>query len=71
MKSDILTFRQLLSSPRKPSVSTMEMEVKKLLAIRHLHIPPRLFHHLPPKLVKKYLLRAATETVTELHNLKK
>jgi hypothetical protein len=44
----------------------MEMEVKKLLAIRHLHIPPRLFHHLTPKLVKKYRLRAATETVTEL-----
>lgn len=65
-ESDILTFRQLLSSPSKPSVNTMEMEVKKLLAIRHLHITPRLFHHLTPKLVKKYRLRAATETVTEL-----
>lgn len=66
VESDILTFRHLLSSPRKPSVSTMEMEVKKLLAIKHLHIPPGLFHHLTPKLVKKYRLRAATETVTEL-----
>ncbi|THG92330.1 transposase [Alkalihalobacillus alcalophilus ATCC 27647 = CGMCC 1.3604] len=66
MQSDILTFRHLLSSPRKPSVSTMEMEVKKLLAIKHLQIPPGLFHHLTPKLVKKYRLRAATETVTEL-----
>lgn len=35
-ESDILAFRQLLSFPRKPSVNTMEMEVKKLLAIRHL-----------------------------------
>jgi TnpA family transposase len=44
----------------------MEMEIKKLLAIQHLHIPPRLFHHLTPKLVNKYRLRAATETITEL-----
>lgn len=65
-ESDILAFRQLLSSPRKPSVNTMEMEVKKLLAIRHLQIPNGLFHHLTPKLIKKYRLRAATETVTEL-----
>ncbi|MED2578201.1 Tn3 family transposase, partial [Bacillus thuringiensis] len=65
-ESDILAFRQLLSSPRKPSVNTMEMEVKKLLAIRHLQIPNELFHHLTPKLIKKYRLRAATETVTEL-----
>jgi TnpA family transposase len=63
---DILAFRHLLSSPRKPSVNTMEMEVKKLLAIRHLQIPDGLFHHLTPKLIKKYRLRAATETVTEL-----
>ncbi|KIL73923.1 Tn3 family transposase [Bacillus badius] len=66
IESDIATFRHLLSSPRKPSVSTMETELKKLLAIRHLEIPPKLFHQLPPKLEKKYRLRAATETVTEL-----
>lgn len=65
-ETDILTFRQLLSSPRKPSVNAMEMEVKKLLAIRHLQIPNGLFHHMTPKLLKKYRLRAATETVTEL-----
>ncbi len=64
--NDILTFRQLLTSPRKPSVKTMETEVKKLLAIRHLQIPDHLFHHMTPKLIKKYRLRAATETVTEL-----
>ncbi len=50
-ESDILTFRQLLSSPSKPSVNTMEMKIKKLLSIPHLHIPPRLFHHLTPKLM--------------------
>ncbi|GLB61944.1 hypothetical protein NCCP133_40730 [Cytobacillus sp. NCCP-133] len=66
IESDISTFRHLLSSPRKPSVSTMETELKKLLAIRHLEIPPRIFHQLIPKLEKKYRLRAATETVTEL-----
>ncbi len=66
IETDNLTFRHLLSSPCKPSVNTMETELKKLLAIRHLEIPPRLFHHLPSKLVKKYRLRAATETVTEL-----
>lgn len=65
-ESDILAFRHLLSSPRKPSVNTMDTEVKKLLAIRHLQIPDGLFHHLTPKLIKKYRLRAATETVTEL-----
>lgn len=65
-KTDILTFRQLLSSPGKPSVNTMEMEVKKLLAIQHLQIPNDLFKQTPPKLVMKYRLRAATETVTEL-----
>lgn len=65
-ESNILAFRHLLSSPRKPSVKTMDMEVEKLLAIRHLHIPDGLFDHLTPKLIKKYQLRAATETVTEL-----
>ncbi|MFD0769144.1 Tn3 family transposase [Bacillus sp. CGMCC 1.60114] len=65
-EGNILAFRHLLSSPRKPSVKTMDMEVKKLLAIRHLQIPDGLFHHLTPKLIKKYQLRAATETVTEL-----
>lgn len=37
--NDIFTFRQLLSSPGKPSVSIMEMEIKKLLAIQHLQKP--------------------------------
>jgi len=68
VNSGILTFRQLLSSPRKPSVNAMELEVKKLSAIRHLQIPPKLFHHLPQKIVKKYLLRATTETITELRS---
>ncbi|MEB9297290.1 hypothetical protein P4380_32060 [Bacillus thuringiensis] len=36
------------------------------MVIRHLQIPNGLFHHLPPKLIKRYHLRAATETVTEL-----
>ncbi|WP_305927772.1 Tn3 family transposase [Bacillus mycoides] len=62
----ILTFRQLLSSPGKGSVNTMELEVKKLLAIQHLQIPSGLFKQIPPKLIIKYSLRAATETVTEL-----
>ncbi|AHA70008.1 transposase Tn3 family protein [Bacillus thuringiensis YBT-1518] len=54
-----VTFRQLLSSPHKPSVATMEIELKKLLTIRHLHIPDGLFHHLSPKLIKstKYVQR--------------
>ena len=65
--NDILTFRQLLSSPGKPSVNTMEMEVKKLLAIQHFQIPNGLFKQMSPKLIKKYRLRAATETVTELN----
>ncbi|EJQ92773.1 Tn3 family transposase (plasmid) [Bacillus mycoides] len=64
--NDILTFRQLLSSPGKPSVNTMEMEVQKLLAIQHLQIPDGLCKQMSPKQVKKYRLRAATETVTEL-----
>lgn len=65
-QDDILTFRQLLSSPGKGSVNTMELEVKKLLAIQHLQIPSGLFKQIPPKLITKYSLRAATETVTEL-----
>lgn len=44
----------------------MEIEVKKLLAIQHLQIPNDLFKQIPPKLIKKYRLRAATETITEL-----
>jgi len=65
-KADMFTFRQLLSSPGKPSVNTIEMEVNKLFAIQHLQIPKELFKQIPPKLVMKYRLRAATETVTEL-----
>jgi len=64
--SNQLSFRYLLSSACKPSVNTMETELKKLLAIQQLEIPPRIFQHLPPKLEKKYRFRAATETVTEL-----
>jgi hypothetical protein len=44
----------------------MEMEVKKLLVIQHLQIPQDLFKQMHPKLVMKYRLRAATETVTEI-----
>ena len=60
--------RCTLSSPHKPSVSTIETEFKKLLAIQHLEIPPRLFHHLSPKLEQKYRIRAATEIITELRS---
>ncbi len=63
---EIRTFRDLLSSPRKPSVATMEIELQKLLAIRYLGIPEGILDHLTPKLVTKYRLRAATETATEL-----
>lgn len=65
-ESDILTFRQLLANPNKPSVNTMKEEMKKHLAIQHLQIPHDLCKRISPKLVKKYRLRAATETVTEL-----
>lgn len=44
----------------------MEMEVKKLFAIQYLQIPKDLFKQMPPKLVMKYRLREATETITEL-----
>jgi hypothetical protein len=64
-ESDILTFRQLLATPNKPSVSTMNQEMQKLLAIQHLQIPDSC-KQISPKLVKKYRFRAATETVTEL-----
>nr|WP_257349002.1 hypothetical protein [Pseudalkalibacillus decolorationis] len=40
------------------------MEIKKLLAHQHFQIPDGLCKQF---LVKKYRLRAATETVTELH----
>ncbi|NDI36290.1 Tn3 family transposase [Chengkuizengella sediminis] len=62
----ILSFRELLSSSGKPSVKAMDMEVKKMLSIQHLQIPQDLCKQLSPKIVKKYRLRAATETVTEL-----
>lgn len=42
------------------------MEIRKLLAIQHLQIPDGLCKQMSPKLVKKYRIRAATETVTEL-----
>ncbi|MED3069659.1 Tn3 family transposase [Bacillus thuringiensis] len=64
---EILTFRHLLASPGKPSVTTMNEEVKKLVAIRHLQIPDHAFKQMAPKLVQKYRLRAATETITKLH----
>lgn len=36
------------------------------MAIRHLQIPLNLFQHIPSKLLKKYRLRAAPETLTDL-----
>ncbi|WP_237446677.1 DUF4158 domain-containing protein [Shimazuella alba] len=65
-ESDILSFRQLLATPNKPSVSTMNQEMKKHLAIQHLQVPHDLCKQISPNLVKKYRLRAATEMVTEL-----
>jgi hypothetical protein len=44
----------------------MNEEVRKLLAIHHLQISDDLFKQMAPKLVRKYRLRAATETVTKL-----
>lgn len=66
-KSNILSFRQLLASPNKPSVNTMNEELEKLLAIRDLQIPDHLFKQVNPKLLRVYRLRAATETITELY----
>ncbi|PEF61853.1 hypothetical protein CON35_23085 [Bacillus cereus] len=64
---EILTLRYLLASPGKPSVTTMNEEVKKLVAIRHLQITDHAFKQMAPKLVQKYRLRTATETITKLH----
>ncbi|WP_406911560.1 DUF4158 domain-containing protein [Bacillus sp. 179-I 2A5 NHS] len=65
-ENELLTFRDLLADPGRASLKTLHQEIQKLLAIRHLQIPLNLFQHIPSKLLKKYRLRAATETLTDL-----
>jgi hypothetical protein len=45
------------------------MEVKKLLAIRHLQIPDGLFHHLTPKLINKYGVKLFPYSSKWVHSL--
>lgn len=65
-ENELLTFRDLLADPGRASLKTLHQEIQKLLAIRHLQIPLDSFQHIPSKLLKKYRLRAVTETLTDL-----
>ncbi|HFJ9465846.1 hypothetical protein P4480_21170 [Bacillus thuringiensis] len=61
-ENELLTFCDLLADPGRASLKILHQEIQKLLTIRYLQIPLDLFQHIPSKLLKKYRLRAATET---------
>ncbi|WP_306481116.1 hypothetical protein [Bacillus toyonensis] len=64
---EILTLRHLLASPGKPRVTTMNEEVKKIVAIRHLQIPDHAFKQMVPKLLQNYMLTLIEFVILYFH----
>lgn len=61
-----ISFHELKSDPGRVGLDTVFKELEKLNTIRQLNLPQDLFKDVPPKIIKKYRLRAATEDIRSL-----
>jgi hypothetical protein len=55
-------FNFLKQDPGRTSLKSILKEIEKLLCIRDLGIPPKLFANVPPKIIAHYRRRASVET---------
>nr|WP_245596830.1 DUF4158 domain-containing protein [Shimazuella kribbensis] len=61
-----ITFRKITLGPGRVSKDTLLLEIKKWKTLHMLELPEDLFHSLPPKILKRYRLRAVSEEKREL-----
>jgi TnpA family transposase len=61
-----ITFRKITLGPGRVSKDTLFLEIKKWKTLHMLELPEDLFHSVPPKIVKRYRLRAVSEEKREL-----
>jgi hypothetical protein len=66
MSTDSLTFSELMADPGRISLESVFKEISKLRTIHQLGLPDDLFNNIPPKILKKYKLRAVSEKLREL-----
>jgi TnpA family transposase len=59
-------FNFLKQDPGRTSLKSILKEIEKLLCIRDLGIPTKLFANVPPKIIAHYRRRASVETPREL-----
>lgn len=59
-------FNFLKQDPGRTSLKSILKEIEKLLCIRDLGIPTKLFANIPPKIIAHYRRRASVETPREL-----
>jgi TnpA family transposase len=59
-------FNFLKQDPGRTSLKSILKEIEKLLCIRDLGIPTKLFANVPPKIITHYRRRASVETPREL-----
>jgi len=64
--SDCLSFQDLKSDPGRVGLESVLREVTKLRVMRNLELPDELLKKVPPKVLRKYRQRVATEDIREL-----
>ncbi|MGM0974628.1 MAG: Tn3 family transposase [Bacillota bacterium] len=64
--TDSLSFNELKSDPGRVGLDTVFKELQKLRTIRQLNLPHDLFKEIPPKIIRKYRQRTATEDISAL-----
>lgn len=65
-EKDRTPFAELRTDPGRPSLQSILRELSKLHVIDSVGLPRDLFEQTPPKLLRKYRLRAATEPPREI-----
>lgn len=62
----ILSFRELVSEPGRIGLDSLLQEIAKLRTVRNIQLPYDLFNGIPPKMIRSYRQRAASEDIREL-----
>jgi hypothetical protein len=67
LSADISPFSHLKADPGRISLASVLKEIAKLKRIAEVQLPGDLFTDVPQKILERYRLRVATESVPELH----
>ena len=65
-----MSFSEIRAGVGKPSIDSMFKEIDKLRTIKNLGLPKDMLTDFPQKLLEKYKLRVASETITEINRHK-